>query len=51
MYDLMLTLTDAEPSGTKAIDEMSVAELKAHREALTKDIDTRPPVQIVSFEC
>jgi hypothetical protein len=35
----------------KRLDEMSLAELKARGEELTKDIDTRPPPKIVSFEC
>ena len=48
LQGFLATIASTEP---KSIDEMSIAELKAHGAELTKDIDMRPAPRIVSFEC
>jgi HK97 family phage prohead protease len=50
-YEVTLKHLNAAAPPAKRLDEMSLAELKARGEELTKDIDLRPPPQIVSFEC
>jgi hypothetical protein len=48
-YDAMTGLLGE--TKRRDLADLSLAELKAYGDELIADIDTRPPVQIKSFEC